>query len=218
MKRLIGRVNRIKLAVLLAVIVLSMVLLINEPIAEFLIISTALAIMYMLVQKTKLDFKVKKNREITVLHSKIKEYKTIIDNSESAMIETFIDIKSMLSQVTSIQGTAIEGLVGGFQGLENQSRKQENLVLNLIGMVNPGSKENPDEIDFSSEATKLVKVFVDNISAMGDGSMNLVKALDVISSHINSINKLLNEIDGISEQTNLLALNAAIEAARAGEA
>lgn len=203
--------------VVLTVALITTVLLTKVAIFEFLAISVIAAIWYMLARKWMLDVRVKKDIEIGNVQSNIKDYQTTISNFESAAIDSFEEINSMLSQVTSIQSAAIEGLVGGFQGLESQSRQQENLVLKLIELVSPGDKDNTDDPDCSSEATRLVKVFVDNITAMGDGSMNLVKALEVISSHINSINKLLNEIDGISEQTNLLALNAAIEAARAGE-
>lgn len=205
-------------AILVTLALATIVILISDPFIEFLVISTVTIFWFMLARKTILASKMNKTNELNLFASKNKEYKTTIDDFESAMIESFDEINSMLAQLSSIQSTAIEGLVGGFQGLENQSRKQENLVLELIKIVSLGNQESKDEPDCSSEATRLIKNFVDNITAMGDGSMNLVKAIEVISSHINSIGKLLNEINGISEQTNLLALNAAIEAARAGEA
>ena len=208
----------ILLATVASMILLITLLKLERVIFELAVISVLFLIWYITIKKMILVLKTKKDKEIEYLNAKILEYKTTIENFESAMAESFDVSNSMLSQVSSIQGAAIEGLVDGFKGLEGQSREQESLVLNLINMVSGGNNENPDDPDCSSEATKLIKVFVDNITAMGAGSKDLVEAIEVISSHINSINKLLNEIDGISEQTNLLALNAAIEAARAGEA
>ncbi len=122
------------------------------------------------------------------------------------------------SRIRSIQATAIEGLVNSFTGLENQSREQLDMVVSLISSINNQMSDETGQHRMATEAAELVKVFVDNIKAMSQGSMALVEALNEMSEQLNAANKLLSEIDGISSQTNLLALNAAIEAARAGEA
>jgi len=121
-------------------------------------------------------------------------------------------------RIRSIQATAIEGLVNSFTGLESQSREQLDMVVSLIGSINSQMSGETGQHRMAAEAAELVKVFVDNIKAMSQGSMALVEALNEMSAQLNAANKLLSEIDGISSQTNLLALNAAIEAARAGEA
>ncbi|MGL6171807.1 MAG: methyl-accepting chemotaxis protein [Vibrio sp.] len=55
---------------------------------------------------------------------------------------------------------------------------------------------------------------IDTLSARIEQAVEEVKGLDVATSNIETILKVINDI---ADQTNLLALNAAIEAARAGE-
>lgn len=123
-----------------------------------------------------------------------------------------------IGQVRSLQATAIEGLVESFTGLEQQSRQQLDMVVALIDRISGQFNEESGQHRMGQEAADIVNVFVENIQAMGKGSMDLVNALNEMGAQLAVADKLLSEIDGISSQTNLLALNAAIEAARAGEA
>jgi methyl-accepting chemotaxis protein len=123
-----------------------------------------------------------------------------------------------LSQIRGLQVNAIAGLVNSFTGLENQSRSQLDMVMGLMDNLAEQLGGETGRNKMAQEAEKVVNVFVENIKAMGKGSMQLVDALNEMSRQLGVADKLLSEIDGISSQTNLLALNAAIEAARAGEA
>ncbi len=132
--------------------------------------------------------------------------------------EQFDSSRDSAVQVRSIQSEAIEGLVQSFTGLENQSRQQLNMVVNLMDKLNNQMADETGQHKLAKEASDVVDVFVENIHAMSKGSMALVEALSEMGTQLREADKLLGEIDGISSQTNLLALNAAIEAARAGEA
>ncbi len=123
-----------------------------------------------------------------------------------------------IGQVRGLQATAIEGLVESFTGLEQQSRQQLDMVVALIDCISGQFNDESGQHRMGQEAADIVDVFVENIQAMGKGSMDLVNALNEMGAQLAVADKLLSEIDGISSQTNLLALNAAIEAARAGEA
>lgn len=138
--------------------------------------------------------------------------------SEQVFSNQFTLMDGELTQVDSIVADATQKLSGSFHDMEEQSRIQEDLVQQLIANVTQKACNDEDSKNFTEEINGLVAMFSDNITAMSDGSMQLVHAMNALDEKITMIDKFLNEIDGISEQTNLLALNAAIEAARAGDA
>ncbi len=146
------------------------------------------------------------------------EINNTLDAVRSDMHEQFGRAKNELGQVRGLQADAIEGLVESFTGLERQSKQQLEMVVDLIRRISGQFSDDSGQHRMAQEAAEIVAVFVDNIKAMGKGSMDLVNALNEISEQLTAADRLLSEIDGISAQTNLLALNAAIEAARAGEA
>ncbi|EMR13012.1 methyl-accepting chemotaxis sensory transducer [Methylophaga lonarensis MPL] len=72
----------------------------------------------------------------------------------------------------------------------------------------------------SSQAVAGQSIVVESIRVINSLASEIIKTSSVIEnvhSSSQSINQVLEVIQGIAEQTNLLALNAAIEAARAGE-
>lgn len=127
-------------------------------------------------------------------------------------------IQSELDRLTSLQGEAIAGLSQSFLGLESQARTQEQQMNSLIEQITAHTGDNSSTNKLAAEATAVIDLFISNISTMANCSMELVTIMDTIKHQMQSVDRLLQEIDGISSQTNLLALNAAIEAARAGEA
>jgi len=126
-------------------------------------------------------------------------------------------IKEDTSQLRNLQSHAIETLIASFHGLETNAKQQCSLVEGLIQTLSGAGESGSRYTGYSQELSEIVDMFGTNISAMGDGSNNLVNTLKSMNGKISKVDILLAEIDGISGQTNLLALNAAIEAARAGE-
>ncbi len=146
------------------------------------------------------------------------EYELLLNETDEEMASQITQFHGELTQVRDIQGDAIAGLFESFKMLDSQSKNQEALVIKLIHLIASERSEDSHESEFRNEATELIDMFIDSITEMSKGSMNLVTAMNDMSEQINEIDTLLGEINGISSQTNLLALNAAIEAARAGEA
>lgn len=157
------------------------------------------------------DYKNTKNDSLNLLSG-------FLMSSNKAFHDQVNEVENCLKQIQDLQSDAIVGLLSSFQGLESQSREQEEMVLGLINRISKDSDGGVNIHEFTNESAELIKQFVENILAMSKGSSDLVIAMDDVSIQLSSVEKLLMEIDGISEQTNLLALNAAIEAARAGEA
>ena len=145
----------------------------------------------------------------------------IVGGTMSKMSDCFTkELQGMrddLTQIIRLQKHAIAGLVDGFKGMEAQSREQEQLIYQMTERISSQGDNNRATSQYANEAMRLVQMFVENITDMNTGSMELVQALNKMRDTIMAVDKLLSEIDGISSQTNLLALNAAIEAARAGD-
>ena len=130
----------------------------------------------------------------------------------------FDSTRDELQRAQVIFAEAITKLVGSFHAMTDQSKRQQELGLQII---NHGSGMQNDGTDFQSftrQTSETLSIFVDSVIDNSKTAMQLVEMTDRISGQVRDILGMLGEIEGISKQTNLLALNAAIEAARAGEA
>ncbi|HKM15819.1 MAG TPA: methyl-accepting chemotaxis protein [Marinospirillum sp.] len=75
-----------------------------------------------------------------------------------------------------------------------------------------------DQVDLDAEdGNKNVVITITKIQQLATEINAAAEVIRDLETSTDEINRVLEEIQGISEQTNLLALNAAIEAARAGE-
>ncbi|MCX8146277.1 MAG: methyl-accepting chemotaxis protein [Azovibrio sp.] len=123
-----------------------------------------------------------------------------------------------IQRTQHILSEAIAQLVESFQGMSEQTRRQQQLGHEIVsGQL----QESAQAIDFESFARKTsgtLRAFVDSVVQNAKVAMGLVELTDKISEQVRQITAMLGEIEAIAKQTNLLALNAAIEAARAGEA
>jgi len=152
---------------------------------------------------------------IQIVKNKVSILSGLINQTDQTTQRQLDCMDGELNQLGTVLNDSIELLINSFSGLEQQSRQQEELVQGLVERI---SETNSDQSNgFNDEINTLLEMFSDNINLMSEGSMTLVTALSNLNDKIKLIDKLLNDIEGISEQTNLLALNAAIEAARAGE-
>lgn len=171
---------------------------------------------YILLAKTVIYIE-KEKEDIKISQKLVNEYENLMREADSEQSLQLEQMEDEISRVKSIQSDAITGVINSFQGLEQQSRNQLDLVSNLISLITENDSDETTK-SFRDEATEMISMFLQSIQDISDGSKHMVDAMNTMSHNINEIEKLLGEIDGISSQTNLLALNASIEAARAGEA
>ena len=133
----------------------------------------------------------------------------------------FASMRSENTQVQGILDDAINRLVQGFTGLEQQTRQQQQLSLQLTGKAEK-SGEAPEGKQslaaFLSEIETMLHGFVEAAEKNGQVAERLIREMQQTNSRFATVLGQLGEIRTIARQTNMLALNAAIEAARAGEA
>ncbi len=129
----------------------------------------------------------------------------------------FDSMRDELFRVQQLLTEAIAKLVVSFHAMSDQSRRQQELGLQILGQ-NAGEGSGTSFASFARQTSDTLRTFVDSVVENSKLAMELVEMTDRISTQVRDILGMLGEIEGISKQTNLLALNAAIEAARAGEA
>lgn len=123
---------------------------------------------------------------------------------------------SEIAQMQDLLRDAIDKLLTSFTGMQDSTRKQQDLALAMTSHHENSGNQVSFE-DFVQETSETLAQFVDSIIETSKTGMELVSMMDNISADVEKIVGVLGEIESISKQTNLLALNAAIEAARAGE-
>ena len=131
------------------------------------------------------------------------------------------NVQNDLQQISSLVSNATLELNESFMTLNNLSQSQKDVVLTLVNnMISDTRNQDSGSLlldGYAIETKKTIEFFVDNIISVSRDSMELVHIIEAISTDFGEVDKLLDDVKGISDQTNLLALNAAIEAARAGE-
>jgi len=149
------------------------------------------------------------DREVSAL---LVDVSAIVDDELSRAQAEVVRIRHLL-------GDAVVQLSNSFNGMNEYAQLQEREIATIMQALSSDG-DDANKVDFSKfvkEANSTLNYFVKNMLAISQQSMEMVGNVDDISSNMDEIHALLNNVTGIADQTNLLALNAAIEAARAGE-
>ncbi len=150
-------------------------------------------------------------------------FQSIVGEIDRAVREDTGELGTALGQIRDLMRDAIVKLNGSFTGLNQQTQRQQELVLSLINkMTGTLSTSDSDKRltmqEFTREIGEVLQYYIDILVDISKRGVETVHRMDDMAGQIDGIFQLLAEIKIIADQTNLLALNAAIEAARAGEA
>ena len=148
----------------------------------------------------------------------IEDYISELDLCVTQEVSVFTE---ELQQMKDVVSNAVDTLSSSFNGLHALTSEQSEVVSSL--MLNLGEQQESDNkalnfADFAAETDRVLGFFIEHILNVSQQSMEMVNVINDVGTHMENIEKLLADVQGLADQTNLLALNAAIEAARAGNA
>ena len=164
------------------------------------------------------DAKVEGSRGKNIAGDLDHEVSALLNDVSVIVADELLRSQTEVARIRELTSDAVVQLVSSFNGINEQARLQEEEISGILhAMTSEGSDDTMDFASFVEEANATLNYFVENMLEISHQSMQMVGNVDDISSNMDEIHVLLNNVTGIADQTNLLALNAAIEAARAGE-
>ncbi len=169
-------------------------------------------------QQKQLALMIKEPPDLTPLNTAIESYLSALDACVKQETETFYQ---ELQQVKSVVADAVVTMANSFNGVNELASEQSTAVYTMIANMSGDVDDDNKTIsfqDFAKETDQVLGHFIEQILSVSKQSIEMVNVINDVGEHMDQVEKLLTDVQGIADQTNLLALNAAIEAARAGEA
>ena len=170
-------------------------------------------------QQKQLALMIKEPPDLTPLNTAIESYLSALDACVKQETETFYQ---ELQQVKSVVADAVVTMANSFNGVNELASEQSTavytMIANMSGDVDDDNNKTISFQDFAKETDQVLGHFIEQILSVSKQSIEMVNVINDVGEHMDEVEKLLTDVQGIADQTNLLALNAAIEAARAGEA
>ncbi|MDC0611461.1 methyl-accepting chemotaxis protein [Vibrio sp.] len=148
----------------------------------------------------------------------------IYDGKVKTILGRVIDSAQVMK--TKAQALDTEAM-NSMKNVEQEAIELESVATameEMVATIDEVAKNSATSSDQVSKASVQCDNSVKQMNSARSKIESLVHDVDestqstlALSTKLDSVGSLMNEIQGIAEQTNLLALNAAIEAARAGE-
>lgn len=146
-----------------------------------------------------------------------------LENIAKASAQEVLPLLESLDQLQGVISDASTKLHQSFNGLTENSERQNNLTLEIIGQLH--AKEGKDSNDaaalvfdkFTSETAQVLRGYVDLTVKVSDKGIEAAHKMQDMIKQMDIMFGLLGDVKYLADQTGLLSLNASIEAARAGE-
>ncbi len=141
----------------------------------------------------------------------------ILDEESSYVNEHIDRIRDLIQDSTLLLQQSFSNVVCK---TNDQSRMARGFVEGLGQNQEVEGSDNEDSFnfkDFVQHVDSILQGYVDLLVEISDKSISSIHKINDMTSHMESMFSILDDVQKLAEQTNLLALNAAIEAARAGE-
>ncbi|EOX4923529.1 MULTISPECIES: methyl-accepting chemotaxis protein [unclassified Vibrio] len=156
-------------------------------------------------------------------NSLVKDLNLMLDRTEKTIIgikDIAFILDSMSRELNSTASDNKENSILLLSTMDNVATAMTELQSSAVEIASNVQNAHNHVSHVNSEGQNLT-LFIQEINArlqeLDDTTSTSKNNVIELSQRVNSINSIVQTIQGIAEQTNLLALNAAIEAARAGE-
>lgn len=215
--------------VLIATLVLSLILLLNEWLLSISLLSTSALLLLVITAGYGLFLAQKIAQQAGDSNSE-DEKSVNSDEVNRLFNKLLVDLKAIIEQETLVLSQehervsilvkdAVLGISDSFKSLQQLSAEQQGMIEHLIHFnQNLGDDDETSLETFIQGSNQTLENFVGVIINTSKQSLETMGYTDEMVTKFDSIFTLLEQVEGLATQTNLLALNAAIEAARAGDA
>jgi methyl-accepting chemotaxis protein len=126
-------------------------------------------------------------------------------------------LRSELRQVRSLLADAFGILQQSFRELDELTRAQSSFVRSLVASGAPSPPAADGLVALVAELGRLLQRFVVQADRRRESGAQIARQNEHLVSELESVFKLLSQIDDIATETHMLSINAAIEAARSSE-
>lgn len=168
-------------------------------------------VMFILLAEQQSEAAIESNDTTEAMYA---EMSSLTTDTVKSLQEQIISIREENEQIAKLIHGAIGQLTDSFQGMNMQTDTEQHMLHSLIDHDENGQNLS----DFIHETESLLNYLVDTVLKASEESGVVMQKLDLMTTNVDGVISLLDDVKDIASQTNLLALNAAIEAARAGEA
>ncbi len=141
-----------------------------------------------------------------------------IQQALNTILDSMNQTLSEIGRASVKVSTGSDQVANQSQALAQGATEQASTVEELSATINDLSMQMDMVADGAENAKKITDEATGVLHTCNDKMVELVNAMNEISSASAEIAKVINTIEDIAFQTNILALNAAVEAARAGSA
>lgn len=128
-----------------------------------------------------------------------------------------IPIREQLSRQQDVINGSVESLNDSFFVMQKACKDQATLASHMVKDLLDNDNNEYGLSKVLPETESAIDSYIDILVKVSEKSISAIHCIQEMSSKLNAVFKLLEDVQNMSDQTNLLALNAAIEAARAGE-
>ena len=131
-------------------------------------------------------------------------------------------VSKELKQLADVMSNATDALAATLAGVQSGTTGQRDALKVLVEQLLEATRQDSTEAEasgireYSERSESTISNLVSVIQKVQESSGDLSHHFSSMSTNVDAVVKLLNEVNDITSQTDLSALNAAIEAARAG--